>query len=262
MIKLVILRHGESTWNKKNLFTGWTDVGLTKKGVAEAREAGKTLKRKGYRFDVAFTNLHKRTLGTLRVVLKELRQARIPVKKSWRLNERHYGALQGMNKAKIAKKFGEKQFMLWRRSYSVRPPALKKSDRRYRAMLATYKGVDKKHFPLAESLKDTFKRTLPYWKNEIVPEIKSGRKVLIVASGNSLRSLVKHLDKVPDAEIPKLNIPTGIPLVYELGASLKPLRHYYLGNQAEIRSAIEKVAAQGKAAKQKLLNKLFTGKCL
>ncbi len=249
MIKLVILRHGESTWNRKNLFTGWTDVGLTKKGIEEASNAGKILEWKGYKFDVVFTNLHRRSLETLKPVLKELGQAKIPVHKSWRLNERHYGALQGLNKSEMAKKFGEKQVLLWRRSYDVRPPALKTSDRRYRAMLAAYPELDKKYFPVAESLKDTYKRTIPFWKSEIAPELKKGMRVLIVASGNSLRSLIKHLDKVPDTEIPKLNIPTGIPLVYELNSKLKPIRHYYLGNPSEIRSAIEKVAAQGKAEK-------------
>ncbi len=249
MIKLVILRHGESTWNKKNLFTGWTDIGLTKKGIEEAKSAGKILKRKGYNFDEAFTNIHRRSLGTLKPVLNELGQTKLPVHKSWRLNERHYGALQGLNKSEMAKKFGEKRVLLWRRSYDVRPPALKKSDKRYRLMLATYKGVDKKYFPVAESLKDTYKRTLPYWNKEIAPEIKGGKKVLIVASGNSLRSLVKHLDRVPDKEIPKLNIPTGIPLVYELNSSLKPIRHYYLGNPEEIKRAVERLKSQGKAAK-------------
>ncbi len=249
MIKMVILRHGESTWNRKNLFTGWTDVGLTKKGVEEARNAGNILKKKGYKFDVAFTNLHRRSLGTLQPVLKALGLAKIPIHKSWRLNERHYGALQGLNKSAIANKFGERQFTLWRRGYDTRPPALKKSDKRYRAMLAAYPEVDKKYFPFAESLKDTYKRTLPCWKKEIAPELKKGKRVLIVGSGNSLRSLVKYLDKVPDREIPKLNIPTGVPLVYELDSNLKPARHYYLGNQNEIRRAIEKVKSQGKAGK-------------
>ncbi len=249
MIKLVILRHGESMWNKKNLFTGWTDVGLTKKGVAEAKNAGKILKQKGYKFDAAFTNLHRRSLGTLKPVLQELGQISIPVYKSWRLNERHYGALQGLNKSAIAKKFGEKKVLLWRRSYAVRPPFLKKSDKRYRLMLATYKGVDKKHFPVSESLKDTCARAVPYWKSDIAPLLKRRKRVLVVASGNSIRSLVKHLDKLSDAEIPKLNIPTGIPLVYELDSNLKPMRHYYLGSQKEIKRAVERVKSQGKAKK-------------
>ncbi len=249
MIRLVILRHGESTWNKKNLFTGWTDVGLTKRGIEEAKNAGKILKRKGYKFDVAFTNLHKRSLGTLKPVMQTLGQTKLLVHKSWRLNERHYGALQGLNKSEMAKKFGEKKVLLWRRSYDVRPPALKKSDKRYRLMLASYRGVDKKYFPVAESLKDTYKRTIPYWKKEIVPLLKRRTRVLIVASGNSLRSLVKHLDNIPDREISKLNIPTGIPFVYELNSRLKPIRHYYLGNPEEIKRAVERVKSQGKAKK-------------
>lgn len=227
MIKLVLVRHGQSIWNKKELFTGWADSGLTKKGVEEAKEAGKILKHNKYAFDVVFTNLHKRTLKTLYIILKEL-NLKVPVYKSWRLNERHYGALQGLNHAFMEKKFGKKQVRLWRRSYSIKPPLLKKSDKRYIRMLRTYKGVPKKDFPLGESLKDTVKRFLPCWREEIKPAIKKGKKVLIVASHNSLRALVKHLDKIPDKDIPHFTLPTGAPLVYELDKDLKPVRHYYL----------------------------------
>ncbi len=249
MIKLVILRHGESTWNEKGLFTGWTDVPLSAGGRAEAEKAAKKLKSKGYSFDVVFANLHKRTLQTLSPVLKELKLTRIPIHKSWRLNERHYGALQGLSKPEMAKKFGEKQVFLWRRSYATRPPALKKSDKRYKLMLATYKSVDKKYFPLAESLKDTYRRTVPYWKEEIIPALKAGKRVLIVASHNSLRSVIKHLDKIPDREIPTFTIPYGIPLVYELNEKLAPVRHYYLGSASEVRKKLDRIAAQGTVKK-------------
>ncbi len=233
MIKLVLLRHGESVWNRQNRFTGWTDVGLTKKGVAEAEGAGKILKQKGYAFDVAFTSVLKKATKTLQIVLDEV-SLKIPVHKSWRLNERHYGALQGLNKAETAKKFGERQVLLWRRSYSVRPPALKKTDERYPGRDPLYRGLPKKYLPLTESLRDTFKRVLPYWEKAVVPEIKKGSKVIIVAHGNSLRALVKYLDKISDKKIVGLNIPTGAPLVYELNEKLKPIRHYYLGNQKEL----------------------------
>lgn len=236
MIKLVLLRHGESTWNKANRFTGWTDVGLTKKGVKEAIEAGKILKKKGYTFDIAFTSVLKRAIQTLKPVLKQLNLKKIPIEYSWRLNERHYGALQGLNKAETAKKYGEKQVMLWRRSYSTPPPALKKTDPRYLG-----KG------PLTECLKDTVKRVLPYWNKTIVPTLKSDKKVLIAAHGNSLRALIKYLDKISDKNIVNLNIPTGIPLVYELNKNLKPIRRYYLGDQKKILEAEKKVANQGKA---------------
>src|SRR3989338_914913 len=247
MIKLVLVRHGESAWNRKNLFTGWTDVGLTKKGVAEARQAGRLLKKKGYAFDIAFTNLHKRTLRTLNIILKELGLTEIPVYKSWRLNERHYGALVGLKKAATARKFGEREVLLWRRSYSLRPPALKKTDRRYLSLIAAYKNLDKRDIPLTESLKDTVRRFLPYWKNTIAPKARKGDRALIVASHNSLRALVKYLDRIPDKDIPEFTIPTGVPLVYEFDRKLKPIRHYYLGNLKEIAKKIKSVAAQGKA---------------
>ncbi|MAG16374.1 2,3-diphosphoglycerate-dependent phosphoglycerate mutase [Candidatus Woesearchaeota archaeon] len=249
MIKLVLLRHGESIWNKENRFTGWTDVGLTKKGIAEAKKAGKILEKKGYTFDVAFTSVLKKATRTLRIVLHEMGLVQIPVHKSWRLNERHYGALQGLNKAETAIKFGEQQVLLWRRSYSVRPPALKKTDKRYPGKDFLYKDLAKKDIPLTESLKDTVKRVLPYWKKAIVPEIKKDNQVLIAAHGNSLRALVKYLDKISDKKIVSLNIPTGVPLVYELNNNLKPIRHYYLGNPKEIAKKMKMVAAQGKVKK-------------
>lgn len=249
MIKLVLLRHSESTWNKANRFTGWTDVGLTKKGVKEAIEAGKILKKKGYIFDIAFTSVLKRAIQTLKPVLKQLNLKKIPIEYSWRLNERHYGALQGLNKAETAKKYGEKQVMLWRRSYSTRPPALKKTDLRYSGKDPLYKNLKAKDIPLTECLKDTVKRVLPYWNKTIVPTLKSGKKVLIAAHGNSLRALVKYLDKISDKDIVNLNIPTGIPLVYELNKNFKPIRHYYLGDKKKILEAEAKVANQGKAKK-------------
>ena len=246
MVKLVLLRHGESTWNRQNRFTGWTDVGLTEKGIREAKDAGKALKKHGYGFDAAFTNLHKRSINTLNIVMQEL-GTHLPVKKSWRLNERHYGALQGLNKAEMARKFGEAQVLIWRRSYSTRPPELKKSDNRYKKICGAYPEVEKKYVPVAESLKDTVRRFLPYWKASIAPSVKEGRKVLIVASHNSLRALAKHLDKIPDKDIPHLNIPTGIPMVYELDAKLKPLRHYFIGDKRQIEKKLQAVAAQGRA---------------
>jgi len=249
MIKLVLVRHGESIWNKKNLFTGWTDVGLTKKGLAEAKQAGKILKKKGYSFDIAFTSVLKKATKTLALVLDEMNMTKIPVHKSWRLNERHYGALQGLNKAETAKKFGGKKVLLWRRSYSVRPPALKRTDKRYPGRDPMYKHLAKNDLPLTESLKDTVKRVLPYWEKTIVPEIKKGNKVIIAAHGNSLRALVKYLDKISDKKIVSLNIPTGVPLVYELNKKLKPIRHYYLGNPKEIAKKMKSVVAQGKARK-------------
>ena len=245
--KIVLLRHGESVWNRKNLFTGWADVALTRKGVEEAKKAGETLKKKGYVFDIVFTNLHIRSLKTVRVVLDAMGIRRIPVSKTWRLNERHYGALIGLNKAETAHKYGEKQVLLWRRSYRVRPPALKKSDKMYKAIVNTYGDVPKKYIPVGESLADTYRRTVPYWKDIIVPAIKEGKHVLIVASHNSLRSLLKYLDNIPDKAIPKFTIPTGIPLVYELNESMKPKRHYYLGDPNAIKKSLAGIAAQGKA---------------
>ncbi len=243
MYKLVLLRHGESTWNRENKFTGWTDVDLSGQGIEEARKAGKTLKERSYHFDIAYTSVLKRAIRTLWLTLDEMNLMWIPVKNSWRLNERHYGALQGLNKSEMAVKFGEEQVKIWRRSYDIRPPALEKNDPRC--------APDPKYYdttvPLTECLKDTVARVLPYWEEDIAPAIKSGKKVLIAAHGNSLRALVKHLDNMSDDEIVSFNIPTGIPLVYELDASLKPIKRYYLASEEELRKATEKVANQGKA---------------
>ncbi len=248
MIKLVLIRHGESTWNKANNFTGWTDVPLSEKGKKEAKQAGQILKKKGYTFDIAFDSFLKRSHQTRKLVLEEMGLYRkIPVNKSWRLNERHYGALQGLNKAKTAEKCGEKQVHLWRRGYDVRPPALDKKDKRWPGNQARYRDVPKKYLPLTESLKDTVKRVVPLWKENIVPLLKEGKRVVIFAHGNSLRALVKYLDKISDKNIPHLNIPTGIPLVYELDDKLRPIRHYYLGDKEKIKKAQEKVKKQGKA---------------
>ena len=248
MYKLVLLRHGESVWNKENRFTGWTDVGLTEKGEQEAIEAGKLLKKEGYVFDFAFTSVMKKATKTLELVLQEMGLTQIPVKKSWRLNERHYGALQGLNKEETAKKYGEEQVFLWRRSYDIRPPALTEDDERYPGNDPLYKDLKKEEIPLTESLKDTEMRFLPYWHQEIAPAIKSSKRVLISAHGNSLRALVRYLDDIPPNEIPKLNIPTGIPLVYELDENLKPIKHYYLGDPEKIREAAEAVAKQAKVS--------------
>ena len=247
MMKLVLLRHGESTWNKENRFTGWTDVDLSDQGVFEARKAGEVLKKEGYTFDMAYTSVLKRAIRTLWITLDKLDQMWIPVERSWRLNERHYGALQGLNKAEMAKKFGEEQVHTWRRSYDIRPPALDKEDERYPGKDPRYKSLSEKELPLTECLKDTVERFLPYWKKTIAPSIKSGKKIIIAAHGNSLRALVKYLDNIPDDEIVGLNIPTGIPLVYELDENLKPIGHYYLGNQEEIEKKTKAVANQGKA---------------
>ncbi len=249
VIKLVLLRHGESTWNKENRFTGWTDVDLSPKGITEARKAGRVLKEKGYTFDVAFTSVLKRAIRTLWLVLDEMDLMWIPVYRSWRLNERHYGALQGLNKAETAAKYGEEQVLVWRRSYDIRPPALEKTDKRYPGNDPIYRELDKKDIPLTECLKDTVERFLPYWHEVLAPTIKSGKRVIISAHGNSLRALVKYLDHVSDDDIVKLNIPTGIPLVYELDGELKPIKSYYLGNPAEVARAMEAVARQGKAKK-------------
>ena len=246
MIKLVLLRHGQSTWNKENKFTGWTDVPLTGQGIAEAKKAGKALKESKFVFDVAFTNLHKRAIDTTDIVLKEM-NLKVPINQSWQLNERHYGALQGLNKSEMAQKYGEEQVHIWRRSYDVRPPALAKSDKRWPGNDPKYKGINKKFLPLTESLKDTVKRVAPYWKKEIIPTVTKGKKVLVSASGNSLRALVKIIDNVSDGKIVEFNIPTGIPLVYELDDRLKPIKHYFLGNPEEIRKAIQVVEQMGKA---------------
>ncbi|MBU1853050.1 MAG: 2,3-diphosphoglycerate-dependent phosphoglycerate mutase [Candidatus Omnitrophica bacterium] len=248
-IKVVLLRHGESIWNKENKFTGWTDVDLSKKGIEEAIEAGKVLKKESFVFDVAFTSVLKRAIRTLWFVLDEMDLMWIPVYRSWRLNERHYGALQGLNKSEIAKKFGEKQVLIWRRSYDVPPSPLKKDDERYPGNDPRYKELDEDDIPLTECLKDTVERFVPYWREVIAPVIQSGKRVLIAAHGNSLRALVKYLDKVSDEEIVKLNIPTGIPLVYELDKDLTPIKHYYLGDPEKVKRAMASVANQGKPRK-------------
>lgn len=248
-IKLVLLRHGESVWNRENKFTGWTDVDLSSKGIEEAREAGKVLKKEGYVFDTAFTSVLKRAIRTLWIVLDEMDLMWIGVYNSWRLNERHYGALQGLNKAEMAKKFGEDQVLIWRRSYDIPPTALEKKDPRYPGNDPRYKDLDEKDIPLTESLKDTVARFVPYWKDTIAPVVKSGKRVIIAAHGNSLRALVKYLDNISDEEIVRLNIPTGIPLIYELNKDLTPVKHYYLGDQTKIQVAIQSVAGQGKAKK-------------
>ena len=243
MRKLVLLRHGESDWNRENRFTGWTDVDLSQQGIAEARAAGKLLKSEGYAFDLAFTSVLKRAIRTLWLALDELGQMWLPVEKSWRLNERHYGALQGLNKAEMAAKFGEEQVLVWRRSYDVRPDPLDVHDPRYEGKDPRYAGAQ---VPRTECLKDTVARVVPYWAGSIGPAVRSGKRVLVAAHGNSLRALVKHLDDISDEAIVKENIPTGAPLVYELDDSLKPLRHYYLGNPDEIARRVASVAAQGK----------------
>ena len=246
MFKLVLLRHGESLWNKENRFTGWTDVDLSEMGMAEARNAGKVLKENGFTFDVAYTSVLKRAIRTLWLVQDEMDLMWIPVFISWRLNERHYGALQGLNKAETASKYGEKQVLIWRRSYDTPPPVLTRDDPRYPVNDPRYRDLVKKGIPLTECLKDTVARFLPYWHEFISPAVKSDKRVLIVAHGNSLRALVKYLDNISENEIVALNIPTGIPLVYELGDTLKPIRHYYLGSDEDVRKAMEVVAKQGK----------------
>ena len=248
-IKLVLLRHGESTWNKENKFTGWTDVDLSEKGIIEAKEAGKLLKKEGYVFDIGFTSVLKRAVRTLWIVLDEMDLMWIPIYNSWLLNERHYGALQGLNKSEMAAKFGEEQILIWRRSYDISPEPLKKSDPRYPGNDPRYKLLAEKDLPLTESLKETVTRAIPYWKEAIAPSLKAGKRIIIAAHGNSLRALVKYLDNISDEEIVKLNIPTGIPLVYELTKELKPIKHYYLGEQEKIRAAIASVAGQGKSVR-------------
>jgi 2,3-bisphosphoglycerate-dependent phosphoglycerate mutase len=249
MKKIVLLRHGESTWNKENRFTGWTDVDLSDKGVEEAKKAGEVLKKEGFVFDIAYTSVLKRAIRTLWLTLDGLDLMWLPVYNSWRLNERHYGALQGLNKAEMAAEYGEEQVLIWRRSYDVRPPALEETDARFPGKDPRYGTLDKKDIPHTECLKDTVARFLPYWHEVIAPTVKSGKRVIIAAHGNSLRALVKYLDNVSDKEIVSLNIPTGIPLVYELNDDLAPIRHYYLGDPEEIKKAMDKVANQGKAKK-------------
>jgi 2,3-bisphosphoglycerate-dependent phosphoglycerate mutase len=244
MPKLVLLRHGESVWNRENRFTGWTDVDLSAKGVEEARAAGRALKAGGYRFDLAYTSVLKRAIRTLWIALEELDQMWLPEEKSWRLNERHYGNLQGLNKAEMAAKFGEDKVLLWRRSYDIPPPPLPPDDPRSESRDPRYAGIK---VPAAECLKDTVERVVPYWDAAIAPAVRAGRKVLVVAHGNSLRALVKHLEGISDEAIVKENIPTGVPLVYELDDRLKPVRRQYLGDADEIAQRIAAVAAQGKA---------------
>lgn len=246
MRKLVLVRHGESSWNKENRFTGWIDVGLSEKGMGEAVEAARLLKTEGYAFDVAYTSVLKRAIKTLWIILEEMDLMWIPVHRDWRLNERHYGALQGLDKAETTQRHGEKQVLLWRRGYDVRPPALTPEDDRFPGRDPRYAGLVPDELPLAESLKDTVGRFLPYWNETIAPEIRRGRRVLIAAHGNSLRALVKHLDQVSDEAIVGLNIPTGIPLVYELEDDLKPIRSFYLGDPARAKRAAEAVANQTK----------------
>jgi 2,3-bisphosphoglycerate-dependent phosphoglycerate mutase len=246
MYKVVLLRHGESDWNKQNRFTGWTDVDLTEKGIEEAKIAGKLMKEAGFVFDIAFTSVLKRAIRTLWLALDEMDLMWIPVINTWRLNERHYGALQGLNKAETAAKFGDAQVHIWRRSYDIQPPALTVENERYPGNDPRYATLTAEELPLTECLKDTVARFLPFWHNSAVPAIKSGKQVIIAAHGNSIRALVKFLDNVHENEIVELNIPTGVPLVYELDKDLKPIKHYYLGDPEEARKKAEVVANQAK----------------
>lgn len=246
MYKVVLLRHGESDWNKQNRFTGWTDVDLSERGTAEAIEAGQVLKKEGYAFDIAYTSVLTRAIRTLWLTLDGMDLMWIPVERCWRLNERHYGALQGLNKSETAEKFGEAQVKIWRRSYDTQPPALEPSDERYPGNDPRYAGLTEEELPLTECLKDTVARFLPYWHGTIAPTVKSGKKVLIAAHGNSLRALVKYLDNISEEDIVGLNIPTGMPLVYELDDDLKPIKNYYLGDPEKVKAAMDAVAAQGK----------------
>jgi 2,3-bisphosphoglycerate-dependent phosphoglycerate mutase len=246
MSKLVLVRHGESEWNKENRFTGWTDVDLSETGRAEALESGRILKQEGYTFDIAYTSVLKRAIRTLWTILDEMDLMWIPVHRNWRLNERYYGALQGLNKSETAAKFGEEQVKIWRRSYDIPPPPLEKSDPRWPGHERRYTGLSEAELPLTECLKDTVARFLPLWHETIAPMVKSGNRVIIAAHGNSLRALMKYLDNISDNEIVGLNIPTGVPLVYELDESLKPIKHCYLGDPEKVKAAMEAVAAQGK----------------
>jgi len=247
----VLVRHGESTWNKENRFTGWTDVDLSENGIIEAKKAGSILKQKGFTFDIAFTSVLKRAIRTLWIILDEMDLMWIEVINSWRLNERHYGALQGLDKSEMTEKYGEKQVHIWRRSYDTRPSALSKDDPRNPSNEQKYKDLDEKDIPLTECLKDTVERFLPFWYDSIEPELKKARKVLICAHGNSLRALVKYLDGISDENIPNLNIPTGIPLIYELDKDLKAVEHYYLGDPKEIAEKIEATEKQAELKKLK-----------
>jgi 2,3-bisphosphoglycerate-dependent phosphoglycerate mutase len=247
MYKLVLLRHGESQWNKENRFTGWVDVDLSEKGRQEAQNAGELLKAEGFKFDKAYTSVLKRAIRTLWITLDELDQMWIPVERSWRLNERHYGGLTGLNKAETAAKYGDEQVLIWRRSYDTPPPALDKSNPNYPGHDPRYAGLPESDLPLTECLKDTVERVVPYWNSTIAPDIRAGKRLIIAAHGNSLRALVKYLDMMSDEKIVNLNIPTGAPLVYELDADLKPVRNYYLGDQSAIEAKMKAVANQGKA---------------
>ena len=247
MKKVVLLRHGESVWNRENRFTGWTDVDLSEKGVEEAKRAGRLLQDAGLAFDLAHTSMLRRAIKTLWLALEQLDLMWIPVHHSWRLNERHYGALQGLNKAEMAAKFGDEQVLVWRRSYATPPPALDPGDPRFAGKDPRYATLSRGEVPLTECLEDTVARVLPYWNESIAPDIRAGKRIVIAAHGNSLRALVKYLDGIGDEEIVGLNIPTGVPLVYELDDTLRPLRHYYLGDPAEIEKSMQAVASQGKA---------------
>lgn len=247
MYKLVLVRHGESQWNKENRFTGWYDIDLSEAGREEAKKGGQILKQEGYGFDIAFTSVLKRAIRTLWIIMDEMDLMWIPVRRTWRLNERHYGGLQGLNKAETAAKYGDEQVLIWRRSFDILPPELDESDERFPGHDPRYAGIDPKVLPRTESLKTTIDRFMPYWHDMIVPEIRAGKRVLIAAHGNSLRALVKYLDEISEEEIVGLNIPTGIPLVYELDDKLRPLKHYYLGDPEEIRKMMAAVANQGKA---------------
>jgi len=246
MHRLVLVRHGESTWNRENRFTGWTDVDLTERGREETRRAGRLLKDGGYTLDVAYTSLLKRAIRTLWIVLEETDFMWIPVHRAWRLNERHYGALQGLDKAETAARFGREQVHRWRRSYDVRPPALEQSDGRWPGHDRRYRGLEPEELPRTESLKDTVERFLPYWEEVIAPQVQAGQRAIISAHGNTLRALVKYLDRISDEDIAGLNIPTGVPLVYELDDSLRPLRHYYLGASEDAEKTAHSGAAQGR----------------
>ena len=247
MYKIVLIRHGESLWNKENRFTGWADVDLSEKGKEEAAKAGQQLKKEGFAFDMAYTSVLKRAVKTLWTVLDNMDLNWIPVINSWKLNERHYGALQGLNKAETAAKFGEEQVKIWRRSYDTPPPALEKSDERFPGNDSRYSSLAEEELPLTECLKDTVARVIPYWEKEIAPKIKEGKKIIIAAHGNSLRALVKYLDNISDSDIVSLNIPTAMPLVYELDENLKPVKNYYIGDPEAVKKAMEAVANQGKA---------------
>lgn len=247
MKKIVLLRHGESTWNKENRFTGWTDVDLTTQGINEAQNAGRLLREHGFAFNIAYTSVLKRAIRTLWIVLDEMDQMWIPIQHTWRLNERHYGALQGLNKAETAAQYGDEQVLIWRRSYDIRPPALTVDDTRYAGMDPRYQNLAHDDIPLTECLKDTVARFLPYWNTTIAPQVQEGKSIIIAAHGNSLRALVKYLDNISDEDILNCNIPTGVPLIYELDDNLKPIQNYYLGNSAEIQEAMQNVANQGKS---------------